>query len=456
MKLTEIINGFNGNIRGYRLNQVYVLSPYISRHFFDELNTFDPEDILIVTDAGISGNVIREVRELINARLKVRFAQCSGIVHAKAYLFRWLNNDGGMKTLFLWGSCNASDGGFGRNAEIYSWMPLGAISDREQRKELISYFNRLRNEEHVGSIQILINNDIIIRLPDLSFINPDEESTFDLWLQKGFLCHPFLNDTRFRHFKLQLRSKIGKNDEVVKIFENNMLSSTQQTSISYDYLRYGRESKRVNVFVNRNWKAQYFTDTNYGLWTSSECFKEKENYFGRQEEDWMQRRDEIEAISNAEEFQKREWIDNFLKLLKKISEDIKAIRGLVHYFECNEHDFIDEAYYKEYFLKQLNKDIIRSNDKWFENCYITGFEFVEVPPLKNFSKHWDSFVLSFCNTLLSNIKISKLNKLSRTLGSIGEFDEVVDDIDNGKHLLDWLRENWKKHESTIRGFYLRK
>jgi len=452
MKLTEIIESFNDRLGGYELNQVYIISPYISHHFFDELNELHPKKILLVTDAGVSEDAVRAVRRLLNKRLTVRFAQCDGIVHAKAYLFRWRNNEEEhIKTLFLWGSCNATDGGFGRNAEIYSWMT--EIPDKE-KMELVNYFRNLEAKGHIRCTQIMINN-IIISLPDLDFINPERESTFDLWLQKGILCHPFPNDNSFRHFKLKLRNRIGTDDEVLNIFKENRLYPIQQTTISYDYLR---ESKRVNQFKGDNnsfiqWKSQCFTDTIYGFWTSVECYEEIEDSIGRQ--DSPRRKDEIRRISMAEEAQKKEWIDNFFNLLIKVCEEIKKInRNLNDYFECR-NGVIDDEYYRKIFMKQLNRDQLRSCDRWFKNCYIKGFEFIEVPPLKNFSKNWDVFVVSFCEALLSNIKLNKSNKLSQALNSINEFGKVVDDIDDGNDLSKWLRENWKKHESTIRGFYLR-
>jgi len=453
MKLTEIIKSV-GSLKGYELNQVYILSPYISHHFFDELKKLNPKRILLVTDAGVSREAIKEVRELLNERLTVRFAQCDGIVHAKAYLFRWFNDEAGWKTLFLWGSCNASDGGFGKNAEIYSWMELKDKSNKEQKKEILNYFKGLKTEYGISNIQIMINN-IIISLPDLDFINPERESTFDLWLQKGILCHPFPNDNSFRHFKLKLRNRIGTDDEVLNIFKENRLYPIQQTTISYDYLR---ESKRVNQFKGDNnsfiqWKSQCFTDTIYGFWTSVECYEEIEDSIGRQ--DSPRRKDEIRRISMAEEAQQKEWIDNFFNLLIKVCEEIKKInRNLNDYFECR-NGVIDDEYYRKIFMKQLTRDQLRSCDRWFKNCYIKGFEFIEVPPLKNFSKNWDVFVVSFCEALLSNIKLNKSNKLSQALNSINEFGKVVDDIDDGNDLSKWLRENWKKHESTIRGFYLR-
>ena len=446
-KLRDICIGKNQ--KNYHLAHVDILSPYLSDSFFDKLKTLKPKKVFITTDAGCSSAVIKSVEQKTGNILgHIKLAHCTGIVHAKCYLFHWKNKTTNrFRRLLLWGSCNATDGGFERNAEIFSWIRLSKI-DKEQRKHLISYFSNLRsNDGGVDGIDINIDNGLTVKLPDIQFYN-SEASTFDLWVQKGRLCHPFPNDPSFRHLRVVLLSKISPEDELSAELEKNNIGINQQTTIAYDYLRQNIdeiEEEEIDDNYTTIWKSRYFVDTVYGFWTSEDCFKINEASFHKH--DTAKRENEINIISTADRRQRKKWNEEFLSILKSIND---AIPNPSEYFHYKDGMF-DIERYKRQFENQLNRDLIRSKDLWFRHGYISGYAFPEIPPMREFSSNWNEFLASFSDSLFFEVnKSGTRNWLAKT---IRDYTDIGSSI-NSEILLKKLRSKWNKYKDCIECFYV--
>ena len=132
---------------------------------------------------------------------------------------------------------------------------------------MLRYFRQIGNGiETVDEIQINLNNGVFIRLPNIRKYAPDN-SSFNFWIQKGRLCHPFPNDPSFRHLKLTLKNKMMPQNEFSDILSENNIDISQQATISYDYLRHNIsdiENFEVNDGFISIWKSRYFIDTVYG------------------------------------------------------------------------------------------------------------------------------------------------------------------------------------------------
>ena len=128
-KLKKSCLGKAKNKNQYLLEKIDILSPYLSEQFIDSLIILNPQKVVITTDAACSSKTIENIiNSPSNKVVKINLAYCEGIVHAKCYLFHWKNNiTKKYKRLFLWGSCNATKGGFERNAEVYSWVNLAKL-----------------------------------------------------------------------------------------------------------------------------------------------------------------------------------------------------------------------------------------------------------------------------------------------------------------------------------------
>ncbi len=437
-----------GNIhKNYHLETVDIVSPYLSDSFFAKLKKLKPHNVHIVTDAGCSTTAINDVKMKLGKNLsQIKLAHCSGIVHGKCYLFHWKNNETNRyKRLLLWGSCNATDGGFGRNAEIFSWLQLSKI-DKEQRKQIISYFSDLKgNDNSVDGIELNLKA-LTVKLPDIKFFY-SESSTFDLWFQKGRLCHTFPNDPSFRHLRVVLLNKISPDDRLSSELRKNNIGINQQTTISYDYLRKNLdeiEGTEADDSFTTTWRSRYFVDTVFGFWTSEDCFKKNGVHFHKR--DTVHRENEIDQISKANFHQREKWNEDFLSILKSIND---AIPNPSDYFHYNQ-GMLDLERYKKQFENQLNRDLIRSQDQWFRHGYISGYDFPEIPPMREFRSNWNELVKSFTASLF--FEVNKTNTRS-WLAQIIRDSTDIGAADSSDMFLNSLRNKWKEHREIIECFY---
>jgi hypothetical protein len=440
--------------KNYSLEKVDILSPYLSDLFFIKLKELKPQHVCITTDAGCPSTAIKSVEEKLGNKINhIKLAQCDGIVHGKCYLFHWKNKKTNRyKRLFLWGSCNATEGGFERNAEVFSWLQLSKI-DKDQRFNIISYFSDLRkNDDRIKGIKIQIDA-LTIKLPDIEFFKP-ESTTFDLWIQKGRLCHPFPNDPSFRHLRVVLKTKIAPDDMLSTELRNNNIGINQQTTIAYDYLRQnfdviegGLEEEndlQSDDNYTTTWKSRYFVDTVFGYWTSEDCFNDNGDSFHKR--DTEQRENEIDQISGANSKQRDKWNENFLSILKAISD---AIPNASEYFHYKDGE-LDTERYKKQFENQLNRDLIRSKDSWFRHGYISGYDFPEIPPMREFRSNWNELINSFSSSLFFEVNKSGTRSwLAQTVRDYTDLGTAV----NSDDFLQLLRNKWKLNQEYIECFY---
>jgi len=444
-----------GQISQYVLREIIIISPYLSKFFFQTLNTLNPDKVYIITDAECLKKDIQDVKDVLNERLiQFRFAKCKGIVHAKLFFFLWHNiTDDKAEEILLWGSCNATDAAFNRNAEVYSWISERGVTSQKTWEEIVNYFNRLKYEKNVkGGIREL-SDGIHINLPSLNFIAERiSYDTFDDWIQNGMLCHPFPNDPLFRHFKIKVNKALENDNKIEKIFRNSGLYLMQHSTISYDYIRKtGKETEKnnSNKVYESIWKAKFFTDTIFGYWTSDECFNNKKHLFRKYDKYDLE--NEINLIANSTEEQYKLWIEEFIEIILKVAKQLQSPEIYFYY----KNNILDAKKYRMTVEEQIKRDIIRSRDEWFRFSYITGNEFYDIPPMRTFSQHWKKFIISLCNALLFEIvKPLSRNFLAKTLNKLNKNKIIVlDNVKNGEDLLNFMRANWEQIRNEIIYFY---
>lgn len=452
MKLEDLTNKcLNENEKEqYTLKRVDILSPYISESFFKKLVELEPRKVYITTDAGCSSKIVEAVKKTLGNKLgKIKHAHCKGIVHAKCYLFIWENpTTKKCKRLFLWGSCNATDGGFERNAEVFSWILLSKIN-QAKRRMILKYFSVLRdNDKNVSGVELKLGNWLTIELPKIECYTTNA-STFDLWIQKGRLCHSFQNDPSFRHLRMKLEKNISPKGELLDALQTNNIGINQQTTITYDYLRHNPSlDKDVEVDDDSMWKSKYFVDTVYGFWTSEDCYKNKYKKFHKN--DTVKRKREFNLISTADEHQRKKWTKEFLEKLKLINDAISNPSEYFHYKDGS----LDIEKYEKQFENQLNRDFIRAKSSLFKRRYISGYEFIEVPPLREFSSHWNKFIQSFLESLYFEIK--KPRSRSLLAQTIRDDTGIGDLLEEFGTLSTELKTNWNDHKAQIEDFYTKR
>ena len=217
MDLNEIRNLLPGD-QSHILESVTIVSPYLSLSFIEDLIAAYGEDdpdfrINFIIDQNCPHSSIEDVRENIDERHigNFRISRTSGLVHAKLYWFefyRTVNNHRRYRKIFIFGSLNATKGGWEKNSEVSASVNLYSQGRTIERDQLIDYFYELNNNDSVTEQQVYIG-DTTIYLPAMSLddfeedMPPSAEMTFDTWLQKGFLAHDYKNE-RFARFEVRL------------------------------------------------------------------------------------------------------------------------------------------------------------------------------------------------------------------------------------------------------------
>ena len=321
------------DIGKYSLDRVDVLSPYLSVGFFQLINKFNPNSIHITTDISCSADEISRIEDLLG-KDSIKYAKCDGIVHIKCYVFHWkeINTPSNYKRFFVWGSANATIGGFSKNAELISWID---ISDKttEYSKKICHFFKRLEKGTTIETATHIAAGDLNILLPPIVFTTTSSDDNFESWLQTGRLCQPFPPESNFRHFKIKLRNSIKPENDLVEKLAAHKIETTYQSTISYDYFRKSNSGSNIlhdfdHTDSGRNWRSKYFIHTSFGYWTSRSCYKEKHLDFKKPND--KVRESEINAIKKSTEHQQEEWISDFLNLLKLIVSETPNASTFFH------------------------------------------------------------------------------------------------------------------------------
>ncbi len=438
----------------FTLEQVDIISPYISGSFFTKLKQLKPKKVFILTDAGCSSKDINEIETILKNRLEeIKLSYCSGIVHIKAYLFHWKNNrTNKYRRLLLWGSSNATKGGFNYNSELFSWLLFTKI-ESASRKEIIKYFSNLKvSTVEVESVEVCVKKGLTIKFPKIKFYSA-EDSTFDLWIQKGRLCHPFPNDPSFRHLRVKLLEKLSPTGELSEALQELNIGVNQQTTITYDYIRHNTdafEDENDSDLENQEediptWKSRYFIDTVYGFWTSEKCFKENRSYFHKS--DTESRAKELSIIASANDKKRKKWRNKFIATIESISKNIPDPSRYFHFQDGK----LDIERYRKQFDKQLARDLVRAQDPWFKHGYISGYDFPEVPPMREFSANWKEFINSFASSLF--FEVNKAGTRSWLAQTIRDNTEITHYDETSESFLKQLRLNWSENKEDIETFY---
>lgn len=379
-----------------------------------------------------------------------------GLVHAKIYLFEWTNElQNQTKRRLLLGSANASQQGFGLHAETYVNADLLAGT---QANSVLSYFNNLLDNRKCDAL-ILDFGGATAWLPELKLVNEETIGQFDSWLRRGVLCHKYERDQNFAKLRLSLKKPFPAAN-IEKIFASDGFGRTGESNVYYrPYLSNIELSNGENADVADeydaipNWKAQFFTETDYGHWASEDCYTEFSEYFFAQHTDkW---KSIIDIVQNANDEQKQTWVDDYLNSVRNIFEKVKT-EGLAvdEYFEISNSE-LNVDFYKTIAVKKIQRDSeISKSDGVFTERYVSGYSFLSVPQM---GSEFDDFAISLCNSLCNSLlnksKPGSQNKLAKVFLD-GIFPEIVEEK-TGEVVLEWLRndKNWNLVKEIIIEYY---
>lgn len=427
----------DGVAKDRTLERIYVVSPYVSAGFFDKLQAdLSPKAVVLVVDASTPASSVADISEIFGKRLQVRYATAAkgGIVHAKLYFLEWSGPKKKSPRVhhLYWGSANATEGGFDRNAETLSRIP--------PTNDAIEYFNTLSEPTAtVEALRLPLDGGGWISLPQIRLRSEIARATdLDSWLQRGTLLHRYQDDPSFLHFSVELRHSLPAGPLEKAIDKAGFRADGDRATLRCRYLPRGTEDSTSAG----PWRAQYFVDTSLGYWTSRECYAKRQTEFVRPGASARQR--ELEMVRYADDDVRKAWVASFLSAVRQMATDIQRIYKTRKHFHYNG----DEQHYCHLAGEQIKRDRKKAEDAWFRQRYATGHLAVDVPRFRSDAESWSRFKASWVEALAFGLgQTTNYNKIAKTLRSLGSppYDP--------EELLLWLDKNWKRHAKALTTFH---
>lgn len=450
MNIKEYIQNHAGIGKSFNTAKIIIIGPYPTGDFLQQVLHHTPKEVILIVDDGWPEERIREIRNLFTAkrrRLVVRRVAPqtgSGLVHAKLYYFEWINGKKNRRRRsLLAGSANASIQGFGIHAESFVSIEFADLP-RCDRDGVIRYFEALEGGENVNMTSLNIGNKSWITLPALRIVEAQLTNGFDTWLRRGRLCHKYQPDPAFGQLILRLKAPMPKSELEEHLGRSGFGISGDSKSFTRPYVVYEAGTEDTE---KQTWRQRFFIETDYGFWTSGECFAVlKDDFVASKNEG---REVAIDKIREADEKDYDQWLGTFTNSLEAVVERISNPVNIADYFQVKSDGTLDLKKYQGAASAKLTADRCKANDDYFTQRFVAGFAF---PPVPQFGDEFAVFATSFCDNLLSRMNGRKVqNRLAQVVR------ELVEDEDNypasGSELYSYLCRNWVEIREDVMEFH---
>lgn len=387
MNLVDLVK----NYRNSNSLTVTIVSPFVSKRFIATLvEKLSPDKMLVVADkrSELEIDEIAKIKIAGIAKVEVRLAEClDGIVHAKLFLFDWNN----VPKIFVWGSANATESAFGKNAESVSLYKI-RDSNNEPKSEIESYFEQLWQEEPKKPVEIKSHiahlGDIRLLLPSFSLV--EQQDSFDKWLEEGKLFDPDKYKTTLSDSVKTVRLKIflKKDIKTKNLAKQHDFDCSEQKTLSYNKFK---DVPNVDLPSIKD----YAVNTMYGYWIPNQVVI----WFGNKSpksEIRMLMEGKIEALIGYIKTKREELIAIFMENLNALVEQVEG--SLTDYFEdkyLSDHgNKLNIISIEGELRRQLNEHV-----KKCEHLREQPLETHDLFPVRFYLAQWDKFAVSFVRSI---------------------------------------------------------
>jgi hypothetical protein len=443
---------------GFKTNLALVIAPYVDPKFMKKLvQELMPERLCLVVDEGVRREDLEKIKNaclLHGTTLEIRLGRARALVHMKAFYFEYLREDPprNRRRRLLFGSANATDAGFSgkRNAELIADVNLTIRDDSELAEyfeAILAAFDSKSAVVKIDDVEITLSKQPTLLLPSFSCVVPGKLPTgFDTWLQRAVLAAQYRNTPQFLTVSVPLKKSLPQ-DLVAKIFANRQFAEkTNRNIVRFGYLN-GASATPVDEEdeAKPQWKSRYAVWTHLGDWISDQCYEERSNVMKSKTSDARRVKvDELKANIQVELWKTRKRT-NFLTALGQVWADLAASGVAPEDYLLADAGRLDSTAYEERFDKKLEQDILLANDPEFRARYIDGYEFPDVPRFRQDTAAWESFVRSWCDSVLVEAAKSRTNSLvTKRVTEVLKNDSIVLEELSAEVLVDKLRKLWNK------------
>lgn len=452
MKLIDILEETSPS-GSFFVDNIVIIGPYPTKSFFkDQLSKIKPRSITLYVDDGWPEDNILDIEWYLKRYTDIEFnkfrVKCPGrdaLVHAKVYLIEWVNSGNKhRRRQLIVGSHNASSSGFGKNAEALVSVDLANSSEPECQKNVLQYFNSLKGEGYSDEILLSFNKGSYFYLPALEVSSVETASGFDAWFRRGRLCHKYSQDASFGKLPIRLKKALPI-AEIENAFATEQFGKIgESTVLVRPYVNYSAIDDNESS-ASRMWKGRYFIETDYGYWTSAECYRDLCGEF----KGWAaeSRETALDWIKSASDLDRVRLVDEHVAALQNVVSQLHGRNEIAEEYLQLKAGFLDEDFYKISALAKLKQDQNKALDEEFCARFVSGFSFPLVPSLED---GFDNFAENFCSTLfLKSQQKRPINRLAKIIKEL----EGGDRISSGAELLAELRSNWGDLYSQLISFY---
>lgn len=436
---------------GYGTDLALVIAPYFDDRFAQQLiKKMNPSRLRFLLDDGASNEEVHSLYNKCGARdVKIALGAVPGIVHFKGFYLEFVKASGRArrKRRFIFGSANATEAAFGGrlNAELIACVDLSAGQDQELLDYLTDVLKAVDSQGgHVASLgDSNLSNICSLRLPSFRVSPIGSVPGFDTWLQRGRLAAKYREAQQFMTVAVTLIKQLPQEIVATTFARRGLMQQGGRNVVRYPYVgdTLIEEDDDDDNSIS-NWKARFSVWTQFGDWISEECFK---SHHSSMHSNAAPRR-KARLAELVEHSQDSKWKlkqrDEFTNTIKGVWNDLKSIKENPMDYLKSSRGSIDLGYYIERFEKKLAGDLLLASDEEFCSRYVSGYDFPGVPKFRQDTAAWDSFVQSWCQSIV--VEAGKTSSQSLIFKSI---EPLV--LFKRKKIVDQLRSIWDKEGESI-------
>lgn len=438
---------------GYETDLALVIAPYFDPKFAKHLiKRLSPERIRFVIDDGARSEDVAALEKACKGTdVKVALGATRGIVHMKGFYFEFVRSQGRRqrRRRFLFGSANATVAAFSGNinAELFADVDLTLGDDGE----LLGYLDNILyaiNSEDDSNIESAafgpLNYSPTLYLPSFRISPVGPPPGFDSWLQRGLLVAEYKNAPQFLNVTLKLRNPLPMG-RLAEIFAaRGLIPIGSRNVVRYPYIGQMPVDEGDDASVTK-WKAVYCLWTHLGEWVSDDCYGDLGDTMQAKSSP-IRKAKIAELLAHAED---NAWRDKrrqkFINILKGIWDDLDAAYVNPGDYLPSSESGLDESTCRKKFDDKIHTDLLLATDDDFRRRYENGYEFPNLPRFRQDSAAWESFVLSFGESIaVEAMKPSPLSKLTKDVRSaFSEMDLELVEM-KATDIIKVLRKSWNK------------
>lgn len=427
--------------KGWKAEDVLVVTPYVEKKFFERLTEgLRPRRLSVIIDDGCRADDIGMVTDAVSkgacgkgAGLACVLGSAPGLMHLKLFYIVWRTPGKRTARTLIFGSANATRQGFGgavnaeliascsltmgRHAEVIAWCDAAIAAARSKDQVKVA-----------AARDVELSKGMRLRLPALTVGRKKSAvASFDLWVQRGWLLSEYRPDPSFLQIPINLAKGLTQTEQQRLVADSGFIVPAKKR-LTFPYaLPDGPLTGDVDYEDDdgdeddeiANWRRKFFVWTQLGEWCSDDCYAREHHRFRKKNSE--QREARLRGLKAMQSLPVREGErTRYLSSMTRLWTDLGEEAGEF----LNGGDAVDEEYYAERFDQRVDRDLALMEDEEFRLRYLRGYELSPVPRFRPDVRGWRDFLDSLVRQLC--LDHTRTRSQSRLLHAVSEAIDLVE------------------------------